>query len=1465
MAGQNFTKTFSGGMNKDLDISILGQNQYYHAENYQLISDDSGTSFTLENADGNQSWWDISTSGLLDDTFYLAGHCYVDPYLVLFYTQNHTTRIPDNANQSKIIRIRVDKDYRQTAEAIYEDASGDRLDISDTFPISAVGVYERDDIVKVYWTDGYNPVRFINIMDDDLSTKTVDQFELLPNFPIDTSSPGRPEFVEYTSGSLTNSSIQYAYQFFNKYNQSTAVSLLTPAIPVFPGSDEAQYPKDIYGGNVGEDSGRGIKVSITIPEDIKYEWVRLISLTYTTYTGLPTVKIVKELQIDTTDYTDSAKNLYIIDNGDSLSELTYEDFLILNRRNLVAKTIELKDNRLFIGNIVESTFDVEFDARAYRFDSSQIALLYNADNSYYRVYGVGATSYATGASMSAGDWEYYEDTVNWGTHDGADNAAVLTDTGASWVINELAGLTIYNITKGESATIISNTATTVTGTLSGSEDWDINDVYWIARDGDYGADWGIDERADCINKYNDPASESSYQYIFQSDGYNGGSYTLGAEGPNVKISFTTQDVIANTDTSEILTVAYDQDDNPNNPYNVAYNRSFQRIEIYRLGIVCFNDKLENSTTKWICDLKMPAQAQHDSSAVIATYRIMDTTGANHEFRLLGVTVTLNSGVLPSDITAWQVVMVPREEGDRSIVTTGLLQTPEEDSGEGNYKCYADLSDADDYIAMWNSGSPTYNLNALITPEIVYNRNLNVLDGDFINLVGHYDFTKDSDGADDDDDYKTSNQNNGAIFRTTGSTSTEATNANTKVDVTEGKMVLYTTDGDLEYGINSVKYNNYMWRNGGSTYERGYGGTKFVFATDGQFTSMTDGTPDHSGTDKLMVSYRRGNTDGLFGGNTYEIRQQNQYVGISDLKYSDNTSITTYEGDVIIDWFNYMYGFVEMSSSDEVSMMSILFPCESTILTALSIDKPYYKVSEDTNSFIMQEVAGSYTETISGTTYVYEQEYDLYTYNSVYSKWFGGKYYLADPSAIESENTFSTRIYASDQKIYGESEDSMSIFRINNFIDLDGNKGDLYKILNFKNQLYFWQNTGFGIVSVNPRSLITDNNPGLLTLGTGGILDRYDYIEDDIGSQNPFGIIKSRSGLYWVDNNRNELFKFDGSVKSVSKLKGLQSWINDTGQIGNVRAVYDSKFNDILFTITFSRSLNALTASAISGKIITSSLDVTTGLSLTGTTYNIGINADFVNQDKCSDRRVIYYSSGATSWLFESADDYPIGIAGSDYYVTFDNDPTYTYTVAYNEIADAFISFRSFEPIWYIPLNKNFLSTITGNDLFIHNASGASKSSYYGTLYESIVTIPFNPDFAFTKTFDTLKWISEATHRTTGVNIFKNTFSEVEVYNNYQWTGDRSLYYQHDNAPIGTTYTPQPISRRDRTWSMSIPRSIVDTKVASNPDIYSDVDESQTFKERIRDKYAMVKLTYSNSGNYKFSVPLVSIIYRKSIR
>jgi len=68
-----------------------------------------------------------------------------------------------------------------------------------------------------------------------------------------------------------------------------------------------------------------------------------------------------------------------------------------------------------------------------------------------------------------------------GTHDGANDASILSDSGQAWTIDEWVGYGIYNSTDGSFGEIISNTATTITATLiQGTDnDWDNGDTYEI--------------------------------------------------------------------------------------------------------------------------------------------------------------------------------------------------------------------------------------------------------------------------------------------------------------------------------------------------------------------------------------------------------------------------------------------------------------------------------------------------------------------------------------------------------------------------------------------------------------------------------------------------------------------------------------------------------------------------------------------------------------------------------------------------------------------------------------------------------------------------------------------------------------------------------------------------------------------------------------------------------------------------
>ena len=62
-----------------------------------------------------------------------------------------------------------------------------------------------------------------------------------------------------------------------------------------------------------------------------------------------------------------------------------------------------------------------------------------------------------------------------------------------------------------------------------------------------------------------------------------------------------------------------------------------------------------------------------------------------------------------------------------------------------------------------------------------------------------------------------------------------------------------------------------------------------------------------------------------------------------------------------------------------------------------------------------------------------------------------------------------------------------MFKALDYIDVDTRYGQITNLLTSKDTIYFWQNQAFGRLSVNERSLVTDNNSNTVQLGQGGVL------------------------------------------------------------------------------------------------------------------------------------------------------------------------------------------------------------------------------------------------------------------------------------------------------------------------------------------------------------------------------------------
>ena len=114
---------------------------------------------------------EFRTSSLINGV--CIGHCVLNSFVTLFCTTRKTL---DTSGTDYIIRLEENKGAFNM-KVLYQ---GD-LNLSQDHPIETLGIYETEDIQKVYWLDGVNQSRVINIAGSDYYFKR----SLLINTPFD--------------------------------------------------------------------------------------------------------------------------------------------------------------------------------------------------------------------------------------------------------------------------------------------------------------------------------------------------------------------------------------------------------------------------------------------------------------------------------------------------------------------------------------------------------------------------------------------------------------------------------------------------------------------------------------------------------------------------------------------------------------------------------------------------------------------------------------------------------------------------------------------------------------------------------------------------------------------------------------------------------------------------------------------------------------------------------------------------------------------------------------------------------------------------------------------------------------------------------------------------------------------------------------------------------------------------------
>lgn len=308
------------GMRRDLSKGIFDSNYAFEINNMRITTREDNTLLSLTNEKGNM---ELSISNLSSIDGILLGWCVLNEYIILF--TKDTTPV-DPLKPDFIYRIQA-TDNAFLGTMLFNG----NLNFNVNYLIESLGVYENEDIQKVYWVDGYNQARMINIV------KTGNTDSEAYDFTVNLNLQETVSITKNTSsnGMFASGVIQYAFTYFNLYGQESNIFHTTP-LQYIAFSDRGGSPEEAIGNTFQ------IKVNNV---DTKFDYIRIYSIYRTSINGTPVVKRLTDISLL------GKSNITYIDNGLQGDIIDPTLLLYIGGEKIIAETLNQKDNTLFLGNL----------------------------------------------------------------------------------------------------------------------------------------------------------------------------------------------------------------------------------------------------------------------------------------------------------------------------------------------------------------------------------------------------------------------------------------------------------------------------------------------------------------------------------------------------------------------------------------------------------------------------------------------------------------------------------------------------------------------------------------------------------------------------------------------------------------------------------------------------------------------------------------------------------------------------------------------------------------------------------------------------------------------------------------------------------------------------------------------------------------------------------------------------------
>ena len=250
-------------------------------------------------------------------------------------------------NETLVLFTKSDKDYisifklnKETNTLEGEIKYSGNLNFSLDNPIETLPYYESELVQKVYWVDGRNQPRVINIVSDNIVERLDNQFDFNPTI---TKFPEVTITKKYSGvGLFPSGVIQYFVSYYNKYGAETGIVW----------ASDLQYVTE-YNRAAGPDETIVCNFKIDISNvDTTYDYARVYSMQRTSLNTTPICRIVGDININNSD------SITIIDTNTNTETLDPTQLLFLGGDNFIASTLTQKDDVLFLGDLTIESQDI---------------------------------------------------------------------------------------------------------------------------------------------------------------------------------------------------------------------------------------------------------------------------------------------------------------------------------------------------------------------------------------------------------------------------------------------------------------------------------------------------------------------------------------------------------------------------------------------------------------------------------------------------------------------------------------------------------------------------------------------------------------------------------------------------------------------------------------------------------------------------------------------------------------------------------------------------------------------------------------------------------------------------------------------------------------------------------------------------------------------------------------------------